>query len=86
LVAGADWVAGASSATAVNARLAAGRLPFSLGEKVADEVGRMRDRAEHGSAPNPHPQPLSRWRGESRLSPRQERAALPFSPGEKVAP
>jgi hypothetical protein len=94
LVAGAVWIAGASRATEVNARLAGERgaapLPFSLGEKVADEVGRMRDLAK--DALNPHPRPLSRRRGESRVpneqgnSPRVRRAApLPFSPGEKVA-
>src|SRR3984957_17957104 len=40
--------------------------PFSLVEKVADAVGRMREshqRSRRALRPNPHPQPLSRWRG-----------------------
>ncbi len=62
-------------------------IAFSLREKAADKVGRMRERAERGGAPNPHPQPLSRRSGES-CSCRRETGAgapLPFSLGEKVA-
>jgi hypothetical protein len=76
---GTSPVAGAFKAT-----------PFSLGEKVAGEARQMR--APHQSRrralrPNPHPQPLSRWRGErtAHVFRLEKVAAISFSPGEKVA-
>ena len=64
--------------------------PFSPREKVAGEACRMREPHQSRTRalrPNPHPQPLSRWRGEcaAPVFHLEKMAATPFSLGEKVA-